>query len=304
MSDRKGPGGRKLAESDEVRKVHLGRRLAQPLVLTGFGPGKFKVLTLKEMDELQLGPYQRLKIGNWVNVLIHVLMAGGEIPQPITVSQRPDGSRYIVDGQQRYWACVEAKHPCPAMIYEVGGDFLRVEEMAFIILNHNKAVRSNYIVHAWPGEVGDLIRKAGESPQSPLFNRVMFGSNNKSRVVEASVLTRSICFLLSEGEVHGSIHAALGTADTLLRLRPQGRRMAEAFFQLLGNVFVKGRCYHHVVAAFAVAARRRWDTFADPHQPTAKELASLRRVNWRTAAPSAEVKYRSMLVELILNRWK
>lgn len=293
-----------LAESERIRQYHLGRRLAKPLVLTGLPKPQLRTFGVVELDRLQIDErYQRIRVTTWVNTLTHVLLQGGDFPSPIVVSKRPDGSLYIVDGQQRWWAAGEAKRPLPAYVYELGADFIEAERKLFTILNHQKSVRSNTIVHAWVGEIGDLIRKSDTTPDHPMFGKINLG-NNASRPFAAAVLVRALVATLGAAPGMLGIHELCGMADTLLA-RPEARERADGALRLLAAVFGTARAsrlHVHIALAFGKIIASRWaDGVA---MPPAGVLERLRRVNWTTIVPTAEKKYESVLLGEIGRLWK
>lgn len=299
----------KLADSEAVRLRHLERRAAKPLILSDLPKPQIRTILQSQLDELRIDEkYQRLKVGPWVNTLIHVLLAGGDFPAPAVLSRRPDGSLYIVDGQQRYWAAVEAKRPLPVYIYEFGPNYLEIEMKLFQILNAQRNIRADFIVHGWPGESGDLMRKLGESPSSPLYGQINF-SNNTYRTFGASVLLKTITLTLSgkpgaqAGGGSGDIQNWCGQADELLR-RPGSHTKAEAAARLLGEVFGQGkgsRMLYHVARAFAAVMAHRWRDGVV--YPSSRTVASLRRTNWSTVVPSGEAKFIPVVISAVERKW-
>lgn len=300
---------RRMVDSDAVRRRNLERRTAKPLILTDLPKSQSRTISPAQLDELRIDDkYQRLKVGPWVNMLIHVLLAGGDFPAPAVLSRRPDGSLYIVDGQQRYWAAVETKQPLPVSIYEFGPNFLEIEMKLFQILNAKHSIRADYIVHGWPGEAGDFMRKLGESPSSSLYGRINF-SNNTQRTFGASTLLKALTMVLREkagAQAHGGsghIQNWCGQADELLR-RPGNHTKAEAAARLLGEVFGPGkgsRLLHHVARAFAAVMGQRWRDGVV--YPSARTIASLRRTNWATVVPSGEAKYIPVVINTVERKW-
>ena len=63
--------------------------------------------------------YQRGEVRRLVYALAQVLADGGQQLDPIAVAVRPDGSRWIVDGQQRWRAHRIAGLPIKARLYRV-----------------------------------------------------------------------------------------------------------------------------------------------------------------------------------------
>lgn len=294
---------RRIADSEAIREAATKKRLAQPIVLDRLGKGSYEVLPVRDLDGLQIDErYQRCRVTDWVNTLTHVLLSGGNIPAPGVLSQRPDGSRWIVDGQQRYWASIEAKKPMPFIVYKLGPDFLEIEQKLFAVLNDHRAVKSDFQVRAWTGEIGEIVRKFEEVEDSPLHRKINLG-NTTGRPVYASTLVKCAVWCLN-GHGSGNIQNWMSTADALLK-RPGAKVKVEALFTLLANVLVigsSGRMYHHVARGFALAAHDLWSEKVE--SPGARSLNALRRTNWERMVPSAESKYVPVLVSEIKKRWR
>ena len=281
---------RKLTESPKIMARALAMRTAKgnvPIVLDEdvLSTGKLRVFLPTELTKLNVDErYQRVRIKVEVNELIHVLTSGGTIPDPISVAQRPDGSLWIVDGQQRFWAHSEAKKPLTAMIYAVSN--FEAEQRLFLVLNQRRQVGSNYIAKSWPGETGDLLRKFNDLPQSALHNRINFAAAGSGRPFSATILVRALAILLGDTESagHGNIQSVLKKVDHYIT-RPGARTRAELFLELCPRaITVQPQSTARVLAikALATVARRRWAGGIVP--PPAKTLTRLSRVDWSKIA--------------------
>lgn len=282
----------RLSESSHVMASARARRVAQPVVLEGLGRPEYRLLSYEEAGALLVDErYQRLRVTTMVNDLIHVLSEGGAVLDPITVAQRPDGCRYILDGQQRFWAHSELKRQLPAMIYKVpgGAEGLEVERRAFQVLNTRKAILGDHYVKAWHGPVGEMIRRAESKPDSPLYCRVNFSGTTK-RSFGAGVLVRALVAVMG-GRAIGAMSRALQVADAILA-KPGNEARALAMLALVASVFPAGiRMNYCAALALGEAARARWDAAGRPTLPGEAALKALRRINWLTVAPSTSTKF-------------
>ena len=160
------PRRRRIKDSEAIRKVNLDRRIRQPIILKSedldlasrirvFNPPNYGHMNVDER-------YQRTRVTPVVNELTHVLKGGGVVPDPIHVAERPDGTLWILDGQQRYWAHSDCHLPLRAYVHSVAT--LEQEKAMFLILNNRMKVRGDVTVKSWPGISGPLILKLGTEP--------------------------------------------------------------------------------------------------------------------------------------------
>ncbi len=295
---------RKLSESQAVQESNLARRLHQPVVVTGvemartitmIQPSQFGKLNVDER-------YQRVRIGDEVNDIIHVIRAGGAIPDPIDVAERPDGSWWILDGQQRYWGHEETQQPLRALIHKVYS--FEAESKLFVIFNSRRKVRPIVIVKGWQGPTGDYLRKLNESKDSPLRGQIDFGNNTKLPIA-ANCLVRGILVATTGMTGVGGDAATALLPRTDAALRAHGRMAwAEAYVQLVALVFGKhsGRVRAMPLRALGDVAYRRYMNAGRVTFPKSTDL--LRRVNWDTCVPKHTQQYFPMMVELIERRWR
>lgn len=114
-----------MAESEKIRERGLAsRKLAPVLVIEGFTNPKHHIYQpdSAQMRKLNVDQaYQRIEERFLVNDIIQAIREGGAIVMEAVVAERPDGSQWIVDGQQRWWAASRAKAPLPVCVYQVPG---------------------------------------------------------------------------------------------------------------------------------------------------------------------------------------
>src|SRR5207247_7921151 len=82
---------------------------------------------------------------------------GGVIPEPILVSERPDGSRYVVDGQQRWLAHFDAQKPIKAIVIKVPS--VAVEAKLFQVANNATRLSAAHVIRSWPGPAGFTFQR-------------------------------------------------------------------------------------------------------------------------------------------------
>jgi ParB-like nuclease domain. len=294
---------RKLAESDAVRLGHLARKHRKPVVLDALKsyratipPARFRQLNVCEI-------YQRIRIAAWVNDLIHTIKAGGSIPDPIAIAERPDGTLWIVDGQQRYWAADECKISLEATIYKVPDphtDDYATEKKLFYVLNRTRALSSIKRVGAWAGHVTGLLRRvmgAGAYPHPIDLN------NPGASSYSAPNLVRGVVALLSpaaSSAFHG-IDAVLGHSETLLPSK-DAQQKAQAFLLLVPRVYPHPSAARMlpVIALARVAAERWREKVTDVDATT---INNLRRMNVASYAPTWSSKFLPLVESAYASRW-
>lgn len=297
----------KLSESKAVQESNLARRLHAPVIVTGVDMAKtITIIQPSQFGRLNVDEsYQRVRIGNEVNDIIHVIRSGGAIPDPIDVAERPDGSWWILDGQQRYWAHDETKEPLRALIHKVYTH--EAESKLFVVFNSRRKVRPIIIVKGWPGPTGDFLRKLNTSPTSPLVGMIDFGNNSKLPLA-ANNLVRGILTVttgMSRNSRGGGDAATVLLPRTDAALKVTGRMAwAEAYVQLVAMVFGKSdaRVRAMPLQALAEVAHQRYKAAGRVTFPASTEL--LRRMNWDTCVPKHTDQYYPMMVEKIQRRWR
>lgn len=267
---------RRLGTSEEFRQRYLARRTTAPLVVQGVGKPRLIMIAPKDFKRLNVDDeaYQRTKITAEINEMIHALRAGGLVPDPVTVAERPDGTWYIADGQQRFMAHVETELPMAAMIYPV--ETMGAEKLLFLAMNQSRRVGAGFIVHAWPGEMAELLRKADNDPESVLFNAVNFGRHGNRYA--AATLIRSAVSAVSGVDWHGTgvIQQVLARSDTLMRATGATERI-HGIWGILRAVFARGpEARAFVCIGFGIVAGRRWKDRV--LLPSARDYTRLREI--------------------------
>lgn len=250
---------RRLSESDAVLKMHLDRRTKKPITLdqlktyrATIAPQRFKQLNVDET-------YQRVRIAHWVNDLIHTIKAGGWVPDPIALAERPDGSLWIVDGQQRYWAASECGVPLEAIIYKVPDpktDNYVTERKLFYVLSRTYGLTTVNRVATWAGRVTELLHQVDES-DAYTTHHIGF-KHGGGTVYNPSVIVCGIVTLLSSAVARGSLDSVLRRSETLLET-VAARQRATAFIALIPRVWPHPPDARRLaVLGLARVARLRW----------------------------------------------
>lgn len=301
-------GRRGLMDSDAVFKAAQAQRLRQPVLVTGV---KFAsvvtVIPPSEFHTLQIDrdSYQRGEHRTDVNSLIAVIKSGGQIPSPIDIAERPNHSRWIVDGQQRFLAHEATQTPIKAHIHLV--DNAEAEEKLFIALNSRRSLTPRTIIRGWPGLFGDFIRRMNSDPKSPVRGMIDLSAGGNSHLpLDAATILNGVIIAVTGFYPHGdTITSRLPRADAALRLAG-GMLWAENFIYLLAAVFGTRQGGRRVrvlpVMALARVANRKYTAAGRPVFP--KSCARLHATNWDTIVPSHARQYLPLIEERIEKLWK
>jgi hypothetical protein len=280
--------------------VNLQRRIAQPLKVEGVGRGRLVTIQTKDFQRLRVDEsYQRVRITGHVNSILHALKSGGIVPDPISIAERQNGDWYIVDGQQRFAAHLDADVPMTAMIYTV--EHIDAEKALFLALNRGVRVGTDFIVHAWPGEIAEILRKANDSPTHQLFNKIDFGRHGTRH--SASTLARGMVGAMTPADwaTRGRIEDVLGRGDSLLK-QPGARHRAESLLSVLAGAFNGGHLPAIVSRAIGAVAYERWAERVT--LPSASTYARFRKTNWTTLVPSTADRYFVVMKAEVSKRWR
>lgn len=298
--------GSRYIVRDENREKYAKRRVSPPLIVRELRRGRYILIAVTDHGRLGVDErYQRIKITPLINTLYHVLREGGTIPDPISVAQRIDGSWWILDGQQRYWAYVDAKLPIPAIVFEVP-DF-ETERSLFLVLNDRRRVKADHIVQAWPGPGASYLRELNVKANSPLRDGIDFGRHG-TRPYGAAILSKACVALLYRAPTGwtGQINAILMRFDAAVAQGGSVVRM-DAFMRLLAFLVppeVRSQKFRFLpIIALAKVAAERW---VGPRieLPSIRSLASLRRIKWESVAPSPAIKFLPLLITEVDKRWR
>lgn len=154
-----------------------------------------ELASLKVADE-----YQREEKKSHIVRLTKVLLEGGEFLPPIVVAVRKneDGTsdRYIVDGQQRRRALVEAN--LPQFVIEVPFDSIKEEKSHFLGIQRGMTVNTSHIIAVSDSEVADEIRRLAKEKGHPAKDRIFLG---KGRRLKTQIPAKSVENLVNRFEL-------------------------------------------------------------------------------------------------------
>jgi hypothetical protein len=292
-----------LATSPNTLKAHEARR-GQPLIVPQTVK-RFGMFTLSadELMELRIDTrYQREEVTNEVNALIVVLKKGGMIPDPISVVERKygDKKRYIVDGQQRWWAHVDTSTPIAAVIYHVSS--YEDEVALFHALNTQSRVSPETRLRSLPGPAGDTLRRLNTDPESPLFGKISFADRGPMKF-GAMVILRGMVALIANVKPVGGLDRVTPTFDRVYKQDPKmATRMVDQYAWLLSQVFEDDR----VRAVAAVALGKMVYAAYVNHggeMPNAQILRKLKSFRWERYCPTPGLQWLPTVVAAAQEVW-
>lgn len=264
------------------------------------------VIPASELDTLKVDPqYQRPENRELVNQLLAVLEAGGMVPDPITIAVRPDKSRWIVDGQQRWAAHYLAMKPVAAVLYFV--DTIDEERRLFSVLNTYRRPAPGIRMRAWTGASSELIRFIAGSPASPLIGELSFSTSGGGTKHNAPTVLRGVGAAL--GLASGSGNSSV-TEDFMRQLdrayladTKRAVRVAQAFLSLAKLIFQTGRWQNMPMLALGSACAVRWENGSACTPPSKAALYNLRRLNWMNPSATERGRWLPVLKADVLRRW-
>jgi hypothetical protein len=291
-----------LATSPATLRAHEARR-GQPLIVPATVK-RFAMLTLSVEDTMELRidtRYQREEVTLEVNTLVHVLKKGGVIPDPVSVVERKygDRKRYIVDGQQRWWAHVDCGVPLTCVIYHVQS--FDDEVALFHAMNTVTRVTPENRLRSLPGPAGDTIRRLNETPTSPLFGQISFVEKGSFKI-GGMVLLRGLTALISNTKPVGGLDRIAPAFDRYYVMNPKAAdRWIDQYALLISQVFEDERV--RSVPAVAVA-RMLYATFANLSElPSAAMIRRLKSLRWAKLTPTPGMQWLPTVVAAMQEIW-
>lgn len=200
---------------------------------------EFEVLKIPAEDvdfsRFALPDFQREEIKSWVGILADALRRGAATP-PIDVAVRPNEPEprqlWIIDGQQRFWAHVDALKPITCHVHEI--EKREYEKTMFIALNNRRLVSGNLIIACHLGPITmKVLTPANEDRDSPLHGRISFTSSVRKDQVSASTLIRALGRLVG---ATGNVQAILTRLDVAIDKKGAIRKF-QHFLWLVGSIF-------------------------------------------------------------------
>ncbi|MGH7410727.1 MAG: ParB N-terminal domain-containing protein [Candidatus Methylomirabilis sp.] len=295
-------------------KSSTRKRLGLPMILPGNRFHEFVQLTPKDFDNIEIDRrYQRPEQTTEIYSIAAALDAGGVIVDPITLAKRKfkddgtvAGRYYVVDGQQRFLACMLLDRPCPAVVWETHS--LEEEMTMFNILNTSVNQHPNNRVFSWPGPIGQMLRRVAEDPGNPLYQLVAFNNSAgrplKRAVFSASVLVRGVLACLTRTHASGRVDTFLQRVDVELAKGAVSNDRAEKYLRLVPLVFVPGQTFMRSLPAIALGlvAGAKW--MDSGKMPTPQSCKRIGTINWDKLCPTNTGQFLLVLTREIDRKWK
>lgn len=298
----------KLEASRKGRITQVKAKQLNPIVVGGAlrRASEVTIIPARELDTLKIdSSYQRAENRELVNQLLAVLEAGGMVPDPITVVVRPDGTRWIVDGQQRWAAHYLAMKPVAAVLYFV--DTMDEERRLFTVLNTYRRPAPSIRMRAWTGPSSELVKWLAGSPASPILGELSFAAAGGATKYAAPTVLRGIAAALGVSPSGGSQNGTeefMRTLDRVYMVDPKRAiRVAGVFLGLAKTIFATGRLRHTPLLALGMACAERWGTNGTCEMPSKAALYNLKRLNWTNPSATERNRWLPVLKADILRRW-
>lgn len=296
-------------ESPESRQP--GRqRIAIPTIVKGvetvstirvIDPSEFDKLDIWDDSKDKITYYQRIRKDPWVGKLVYVLKNGGQCLDPIEVAERLDGTWWIVDGQQRFWAHLEANMPIRAQLHRVQN--IEQEAQLFEVFNNRWALNADSKIAGSSGHVSRLLKTVNADQSSPLFGAIGWSGSNHRAPLSATILVKAIHCFLTGRRPSGKIETVLNRADDLYARDPSRVHRLLDLFCLTCNLQPgsHNRILH--VVAVAAVARERW-AHGGIKMPSVRSQQAIRTFNVDGLKVGRSLTHLPTVQAEIDRRWK
>ena len=285
-------------DSEAVRLASEKKSKYAPVIVEGISDGELVTVTPSMFRLLDVdAAYQRGET-QMVNQIVRAIQAGGKILDPVTLCVRKGDERmWVVDGHQRVCAFQQTKTPFKAMLHKSSS--AEAEHQFFIALNAKRSVTANVIVKAWTGPSGEALRRANESMEHPLYERVNFGPSGNNNKINASSLTVGMqCIVGSKSG--GRIDVVLSKVDMGMS-KSFVRARVEHYLRLVGMISPQGCTPALVLRALGDVARERWER--DIEMPNRKVIDRMKNKNW-AGDVILTAKYYPILLDTVRKMWR
>jgi hypothetical protein len=298
-----------ISESEAVQQRHAERRLGIVALLPEECQiGEDVVIEGEALYELKVDSrYQRERITDEVNELIHVIKAGGLIPQRVAIAVRPDGSRYLADGQQRWWAHVDTGTPMAATLYYVQS--YDAEKKLFDVLNNRRGLQSATRIKAWHGETGKVLTMLNESPESGLRGHLSYSNGQVKHGYNAGHVVRGLTALIS-GTMNVGLRESLLGLDQAYRKNPRwATRAAVEFSNVLAMIWSPTEAHElrgGYTQAIGRTCRARWEGLLHSISwplPTTEQAKAIHELPWGIMIPSIAASWIAAAVDRVEEVW-
>lgn len=277
-------------------------RLREPVIIKGILFTEQRRVPAKDLLNLKIdATYQRERVDSISGDLAEVLRRGGQIPCPVHLVKRKNGDLYIVDGQQRWWAHLDAEKDMTALVHTV--DSYETERDMFVALNLQVRVLPGLVIKAWSGPSAETLRRVNADEDHALYHRISFGLTAERQVIRP--LFRAASLLVGMAAAAGTTYS--GATTRLLQQvdskmgTGQARARVEEFLNLVAGVFPASASNRMLILSLGLVAHERWG--AAPAPVSDRTLSALRRLPWDTVVPAFTDKFRPVVLEEIRKRW-
>ena len=279
------------------RSVVSDKRRTNRMLIADAGSSKMITITPDQYGKLAIDPrYQREEVGPFVASLREAIRRG-TTPPPIHVAKRayeedgiPKNKLWIVDGQQRMWALVDAGHEILALVHEVSS--LDEEKRLFHVLNMHKRVGANHMIAAYPGPSTAVLREINDDPKHTLYQRILLerysGSHNK---INSATIIRAI--VVAFGKQTSGTTELLGAMDQIVTTAAGSARVKQ-FLGVLGQVFEKRKPSWEMIIAFGRAYARLG------REPSQSEIGRLKRLKLEAVVAATPSERQLLMMRRIL----
>lgn len=268
-----------------------------------------KRFTAEELKKLKIDErYQRWRIASSVGWLVGVIESGGHITTPILVAKRKDGTYWIIDGQQRWWAAYHTNTGLDAQVFE--DTTLEEERLLFTIYNSQTHVTGGFRIHGSAGPSGEMMRKLATDKGSPL-NGLMGWEPNAQPYPAALVFRAFVAAMLGSKGSRAAIEHLLGRLD--IEIQDGKKLRAEKVLLMVATVIrqvfsekERAKIRSLPATALGLACHRHWEKLGVRDAwptPSARQCDRIRNLNWLVLAPDQKSIRVPTLVNSILHIW-
>lgn len=299
-------------KSEALRRSYADRRIAKPPLVRGISVGRLVTISPRDFGKVDVDRrYQRDRIDSRVNLLVEVLKAGGTIPDPITVVHYTfteigvDNTKmWLVDGQQRFFAHLEAEKPVQAMVYEASS--LDAVREFFLAMQNVVHVVNNLQVNVSTAICAEILRQA--ATEGVLKGRVALTQGVRRRLAAASLVRGMLIAATGKGAARGQHSSIAGIQGVMARLDAEiakhraARERAEGFLALVAAC-AGDSCPSLVISVLARVAFDKWNgSFVRlPGEVAAKKLAT---TDWASKVPTYAERFAPVIEAEIRRVWR
>jgi len=263
-----------------------------------------KTFTFAQAQKFQIDDgYQRGLKKQRIKNMAALLNAGYVIPRLVDVAARSDGTYYVFDGQQRFWAHMAAQKNITCVLWRFTN--AKAEAKAFITWNNTVRVNPADKIRAWVGPSGALLRHLMGDEISALCGVLSWGPRSRIPIgVFAFGLHNALIGKDAKQLAKSSIEDVLARIDAAVCAdKERAYEVARSFASVCAKVFPQGRHGYAIpVRALGVRAHAKWEGNGAAVPPK-RVTTSLSRTNWDRFAPSASSVFLPSVLGAITKKW-